>query len=73
MPCNNHYKGLHKNVFLKLFKKYEKSCLRWESNQVPLTLRVGVLSLYQVFPGGYRLFCTAYNASYMFINPVVNS
>ena len=34
-----------------------------------LTLRVGILPLYQVFPDGYRLFCTAYNC-YMFINTV---
>ena len=38
----------------------------------PLTLRVGILPLYQVIPGGYRLFCTAYKC-YMFVNRVVNS
>ena len=51
----------HKNVFLKVaLQKNEESCLQQGSNQVALTLTVGILPLYQVFPGGYRLFCTVY-------------
>ena len=55
---NRAVKAFIKCVPKSSFKKKRKSYLQWESNQA---LRVGVLPLYQVFLGGYRLSCTAYN------------
>ena len=50
------------NVFLQVSCKplavLQESCNWFLPGMGPLTLRVGVLPLYQVFPGGYRLFCT---------------
>ena len=71
---NRAVKMLHKNVFLTvvLKEKMKKLSTMGIKPGTSFFLRVGVLPLYQVFPGGYRLFCTAYKC-YMFINPVVNS
>ena len=60
-------------VFLKEVKKSKTKKLPTAGIEpAAFYFKVGILSLYQVFPGGYRLFCTAYKC-YMFINPVVNN
>ena len=50
--------SLFLQVSCKSLAVLQESCNWFLPGMGPLTLRVGVLPLYKVFPGGYRLFCT---------------